>query len=221
MRINCPLLLLLLLILSSLVSFSSAAAYAAVNDRDNVVRLKYRFAFENNIDNFKKRPNNDDVKSLICQTNSFLTTEIQRISNNTALQVEATEIDWSYDEYTYVTEDNTTVEMPVSLSFTLNVSTSSDDDDDGSTTTIASSSPFITNNEKLDDALVDIDYNTYLTNYVWKTIPLEQNFFYRTRGLTWESDIVPPIKGPWSKVDCSNGGPGQQQQSYLTGMFSS
>lgn len=179
---------LAILLVTTSVSVVQATDAAAAE----VIRLSYRFAFEDEgVLEPDRRPTAEEVKAVLCQTDVFLTKSLQTLLENPALAVVVEEADYAFDDYKYPTEDGAMVEMPASLNFTLGLLTM-----DGTT---------LPTNVDIQRAFTKMDYGSYLTEYVWKAAPVTENYFFEARGVVWKSKIQSPVEGAMGTIDCPEG----------------
>ena len=154
---------------------------AVVECQSNVFRLFYRFGFDQGrIGDPKGAPSRNEIESLMCATNEFLSESMQEYTENDAVQMYATEIDWGFEDWIYNgSEPEAPRNVPVIVNFTAVATTN-----DGSE---------VPNNDELWEATKYFDYFAYIKEYVWKI--QGQNFFKDTRGLWYEPLIEPPVSG--------------------------
>lgn len=177
------LLLALVTLAASSVGFASA---------EQVIRLSYRFAFEDDgMLDAASEPTKQEVEAVLCQTNVFYSKQFQSTFDNPKLAVVTKEADYAFEDYKFVGDDGTVVEMPANINFTLSVLTTDDSE--------------VPSLSDIQDALPDLDYNAYLTKYVWKAAPVTKNFFFEARGVVWKSLVVDDVKGSISVVNCPKG----------------
>lgn len=176
-----------LLVLATLATFSVDTVHS-----EQALRMSYRFAFEDEgVLEPGREPTQEEVEAVLCQTNVFYSKSFQQTFQNPKIAVVTNEADYAFDNYQFVGADGMVVEMPANINFTLSVMTT-----DGTTPP--------TFNEIL-EALPNLNYNAYLTKFVWKAAPVTHNFFFEAKGIVWKSMITENVQGKISDIDCPEG----------------
>ena len=159
---------------------------------EKVLRMSYRFAFEDEGVLVQGRePTQEEVEAVLCETDVFFSKSFQQKLNNPKIAVVIKDVDFAFEDYQFTGEDGSAVEMPANINFTLDVMT------------MAGTTP--PTFAAIQDALPNLDYNAYLTKFVWKAAPVTKNYFFEAVGLVWMSKITDSVEGSISVVGCPEG----------------
>ena len=139
---------------------------------DQVLRLAYKFSFEDEgLLDVDREPTKEEVEAVLCQTNVFFSKSFQKLFGNPKIAVVTKEADFAFVDYQFEGEGGVVIEMPAHVNFTLDIMTL----DGANPPTFA----------EIQDALPTLDYNAYLTKFVWRAAPVTKNYFFEARGLVW------------------------------------
>jgi len=171
----------------ALLCLAVTASAQTTSDTDEIFRMFFRYGFDNGkIGDPDGQPTEADVKGLMCATNEFLTNSLQNYTKSDVVNVNAVQINWSYEDFIYNgSEPEAPRNVPVIVNFTAQI-----------TTADYSTPP---TNQMLWEATKYFDYISYIQDYIWK-IP-NQNFFTEARGLWYEPFIQGPVTGQLADND--------------------
>jgi len=160
----------------SAVLLSSFAFHAA--GAQQIARVDYHFGFFDvgyapSITDITE----EDVKGIMCKTQSILTASIQGVL--AGMKVKATEIDWSYDA---------SQEKPARIDFTIQVT-----DQAGQEADVQDSFAILM------DAMDSIEINDFLLN-----LP---GFFENSMSFGWGINPMDPVEGKLDQVQCEGDAP--------------
>ncbi|CAB9522860.1 expressed unknown protein [Seminavis robusta] len=138
--------------------------YSDLDDLDPMVDFSLLFSL---FDQQERRPTQEEVNALICQVNSYYTTELQRKLNDT-IHAKAVYIDYYLDE----------AREAISLNFTTFAFY-----DDEAQTQVNATDVF----EAMQ--LTSDELEDFVELYVWRSEPEQENVFFNTEALSIQSSI--------------------------------
>ena len=147
-----------------------------------IIRFIFRFALFDDALSPGAEIRQEDVEGAMCQTQYFLSQLVQNATDSKSITAKATEIDWGYFDGQ---------DAPANINFTIVLNDAMSDEP--------------VDHEILIDvtaALGKPEWQTYITNWVWKAEPEGTNFFLHANQVYYDIDWASPVEGTLDEVGC-------------------